>query len=247
MVYYKGLVLVPQYARLLLDTGKEKFPIWYDVYKNGVKVLEKVSTDKPFKGHNFIFVFGISEELYNVWKEEYKIELPQSVKDSVMFDLSGKRIKRAPFGKNYFTCDNTGKIILVKEDGTPVFNETAVFYEPIDSYYLVEFDSDYRPCLLNEDGDTVKASSCLLRYVNDGTLSFLDLRRYSNIDRDNISYFSSQSKQDKLATLEFYSGRLPVKPQQFDTMFFSEGLINLKINGVWCYMNEKGLGLPKKH
>lgn len=241
MTTHKGLALIAHRT----FNGEQDIPVWHDVYKDGIKVVEKVSMLKPFRGHNFILAKGLSEEEYNNWKDAVKIELPHSVKDSMMLDLDGKRITQAPFGKNFFTIDKEGGLAFVKKDGTPVFDKkVAAFFEPIGSYYFAEFEYDAQTVIINENADTVKAKPKLLRYVEDGTITFKELRKYSSIEYINFPYLKSQSKQDKLATLEYHAGRMAVKPMEYDKSFFSEGLINLKINGEWCYMDKDGAGKP---
>lgn len=244
-VHHKGLTFVAQMATLTVATGEERYPIWYDVYKKGKKVQSQISTINVFKGHNFVSVLGSSQERCDNWKNENKIELPPTVKDTLMLDLNGKRIKKTPFGKNFLKHNSEGGLVLVKKDGSPVFNEEFAFFELVGPYYVLEFFNDVRPRLLNEDCDTVMANSRIVPYVSDGTLSFDDLRKYSNIETFDFPYIKNLSKQDKLATLEFHAGRLPVKPESYDKRFFSEGLVNVKIDGVWCYMDDKGKGVSK--
>ncbi|MCQ2192805.1 MAG: WG repeat-containing protein [Paludibacteraceae bacterium] len=246
--YHLGLTFEANTFTLLNDGYEKNYPLWCDVYKNGTKVLEKISSNRTFKGLNFIKTDGTTQDQYDYWKNSFEIELPPTVKETFMFDKNGKRIEKAPFGKNFLTLNSEGELILVKKDGSPVFKDKFTVLKPVGPYYVLEFYNDVRPRLLNENGDTVMVANLkIARYVDDGTISFNDLRKYSNIETVDFPYIKNQSKQDKLATLEFHAGRMPVKPQTYDRSYFSEGLINVKIDGVWCYMNNQGKGLPKKH
>lgn len=271
-VYWNGFFITCEAEVVEEDSGFVRYPKWYDIYKDGKKIFEKISNINIVTGYDFICFYD--DEGNNAF----------------IMNTNGQEIKKVPYGKNYFKyVGGRNNWLLENKNGEPVLDTSFPIDHIRDNYYSVYKDG--KSYVLDKEGHLTGVDgvpSIAFVSFSEGTLSLDDLKKNfkgSRNDELNVLYKGDEilSREDMLLNIKYvkyyhkkgkhivYKEEKPgsnymqrsefevkedayamfnaegkmILPFKFDEIgYFSEGLIHVKYKGRWYYTNEKGDGLP---
>jgi hypothetical protein len=259
--YYYGLLIEIICFSRYSDLGMEKYPLYCNVYKDGHLLYEGLPFFKESYASMGMFMFeGCSlKDMYEKYElSSDEIQIPESVEKTKFIDTDGKEVSRFPFGKNYLRYLNDKESFdnwqLEDENGNLLFQQKFSFWSRYKNNIVTEDGF-----VLNDTGDTIPAGYA--GYLYAGIVKYADkfinefpLCEYNESlsERDNkLNCFHS-----KKVKREYRENRYVTKyevlnqdgtaflPYDVDEVYnFSDGLLRLKLDGHYYFVDEDGKGV----
>lgn len=253
------------------EVGLLKYPIYCNIYKDGRLLQEKLPYYNESGRIMGMFLFWgtpISEyrERFDFLEDGY--QFPASLEKSVFVDVDGKEVSRFSFGKNYLRPVGEWCWQLEDQEGNLVYPKKFIVKSRYKNNVQVELYDEYKFMCITDAGDTIDAS--FNGYVNAGIISmsekfpaeFYALCEYDKTlsDRDNYlnCHFSPSTvresfrdENDKMRTIERNfivspNGKKLLSSAVDEVSHFSEGLLRLKKDGRYFFVDKKGKGMIEK-
>ena len=250
------------------ELGKESFPIYCNVYKDGQLLYEKLAFFNESKACMGFFVFkgnNIKDmyEKLDLSSDEFKI--PESVEKTKFIDVDGNEVSRFPFGKNYLRYvsknDWSDEWQLEDENGKLLHQQKFSIYSRFNNNLVIE-NSDGMGLVLSDTGDSIPAGYG--GYLQAGIVNYTDkfINEFPLCDY-NESLSESDNKLNCIHSKKVkrelrekkYITRYEVLNQDGTTLLpydvdevynFSDGLLRLKLDGHYYFVDEDGKGLKIK-
>lgn len=262
-MYYGLLVEIVVYSRYT-ELGKESYPIYCNVYKDGQLLYEKLAFFNESKACMGFFVFkgnNIKDMYEKLDLSSDEFQIPESVEKTKFIDTDGKEVSRFPFGKNYLRYLNDNESFdnwqLEDENGNLLFQQKFSFWSRYKNNIATEDGF-----VLNDTGDTIPAGYA--GYLYAGIVKYTD--NFINefpLCEYNESLSESDNKlncfHSKKVKREYRENRYVTKyevlnqdgtaflPYDVDEVYnFSDGLLRLKLDGHYYFVDEDGKGLKIK-
>lgn len=266
-MYYGLLVEIVVYSRYT-ELGKESFPIYCNVYKDGQLLYEKLAFFNESKACMGFFVFkgnNIKDMYEKLELSSDEFQIPESVGKTKFIDINGNEVSRFPFGKNYLRYvsknDWSDEWQLEDENGKLLHQQKFSIYSRFNNNLVID-DPDGMVRVLSDTGDSIPAGYG--GYLQVGIVKYTDkfinespLCEYklSLSESDNkLNCFHSKKEKRELREKKYIT-RYEVLNQdgtallQYDVdevYNFSEGLLRLKLDGHYYFVDEDGKGLKIK-
>lgn len=261
--YIDGTVMLNKNFYKEGDLGLESYPISASIWRNG-KILADNLYASPNVYGKYIFFNGQNDESTGL--EEYlNIKLPESTKNKKMYTTKGKEVTPIviPVGKNRLSffenrlwmyedakgnallkypieIEDYGRSVILGRNGNDVYYETLIDIATGDTAMLPEY---YAEAYFN--------------YLDYGILKLSELK-YDSLYFPLAPYKVTSSKEDNKLNVKFLirrgedTGVCKIKNaetnkliekdfQQVDS--FSDGLLRVKFNDRWYFLNDKGEGV----
>lgn len=266
-MYYGLLFEIVCFIRHI-EFGEDPLPIYCNVYKNGHLLYEKLAYWKSSKECIGIFVFRGCElkelyERYMLSSDEFQI--PESVEKTKFIDIDGNEVSRFPFGKNYLRYvsknDWSDEWQLEDENGKLLHQQKFSIESRFDNNLVID-DTDGMVRVLSDTGDSIPVGyggylqAGIVKYtdkfINESPLCEYKLSLSESDNKLNCIHSKKEKREHRenkcITSYEVLNqdgtAFLPFDVEE--AYNFSDGLLRLKLDGHYYFVDEDGKGLKIK-
>lgn len=262
--YIDGTVLLHKYFyKEGGEFGLESYPISASIWRNG-KILADNLYDSPNVYGKYIFFNGqIGCDGLTGLEKYLNIKLPESTKNTKMYTTKGKEITPIviPVGKNRLSFIGNRLWMFEDAKGNAIYPIEIEYYGK--SVILGRNGNDvyYETLIDIATGDTaifpVYYVEAYFDYLDYGILKLSELKYDSNCF-PLAPYIVTSSKEDNKLNVKFLKRRgedtdvCKIKNTETNKLIekdfqqvesFSDGLLRVKFNDRWYFLNDKGEGI----